>query len=151
MKKLWKEAYTRIASMKKNELAEWTLLNSPKELTVEENNNLPLPRLEARAYQTDTLVNQYNFVVIYSLARLNLMDKIECAVISFSKVGGHDEMERLQLPWRMEGDMLNDMYELKLPAYFVKPNQTVQLSLEDESLLPFGLKDKMKKRNNNLN
>lgn len=135
----------------KKKLAEYVEHMYPKIYSTEDNKNLPVPRLEARAYELSIVEHDYKHIVIYGVVRLDLFDKIVCSPISFTKVGCVDSFDNLKMPFRMEGDMLNDMFELKLPGYFVKPNEINELSLKDEGSLPYNLKDKMKKRSHDLN
>lgn len=135
----------------KKELEEYAEYMYPKEYSLEDNKNLPVPRLEARASELANVEYDYKHIVVYGVVRLDLFNKIVFSPISYTKVGCVDNFENLMMPFRMEGDMLNDMFELKLPGYFVKPNQSKELSLNDKDSIPHNLKEKMNKLNNDLN
>lgn len=126
-------------------LKEFREYMSVQTITEEVNQNLPVPRLEIRAFKIKKGLFGSEIISIYSMVRRNLMNEIQLSPIDYTKTTGPESLDDLTMPWRMGSDMLNDAWELKLPAYFIKPKSTQSLDLKDPSLaLPLGLQRKIK-------
>ena len=84
-----------------------------RQLTEEENLDLPIPRLELR-YRVDN----YNAYADYGLVTRHMMKHIDFTPLSSTRVS-KDYAEKLSLPHRDGAHIIHDKENLKIPGYIV--------------------------------
>lgn len=125
---------------------EWAWRNI-RNISETDNLGLPVPRLEIRYRKYD----DYNVIADYGLVHRHLLGKIDFIPFGSTRIGGARslEPEHLDLPFRDGGHILNDMWELKLPAYVVNGKKFKEIELTKDSA-PNALLKKMKEAGQSL-
>lgn len=108
-----------------------------KQLSDEENMQLPLPRLEIRHRRP----SQYTHFMDYGLVFRHLLGHIEFIPIGCTKTSGVSSS--LYLPHRDGAHIYNDMFELGLRGFLVDGSLCRELLLTDPDL-PYAVEEKVK-------
>lgn len=139
----------------KEELIQRAMLYEPKILSLEENLNLPLPRLEIRVINCPNPTGYQQFANIYGIVRENFDKQIELTPLEWSlptTPGRKETLEDVSLSWRLEAHLMSDMIDLNIPGYWVKGSSVVEIKLADREL-PMVIKEKLQNKaaNNKFN
>jgi len=132
------ELEAKIAAREYQDDWEWRQI---KKLSKEENLDLPVPRLEIRYRKYD----DFNVIADYGLVHTHLLGDILFVPFGSTRIGGTRSREEghLDLPFRDGAHIMNDMWELRLPAYVVNGKHSKQISLSDPDDLPNALRKRM--------
>ena len=102
-----------------------------KELSKEDNGNLPVPRLELRWRHSG---DGYNVICDYNLITKHLLGQIILTPLSSTRVGGpgggEATCQRLDTPFRDGAHILHDAKQLGLPAYVVYKDRNKVLEVK---------------------
>lgn len=96
-----------------------------REMTEEENLNLPLPRLELR-YRSHS---KYTHIVDYGLVQRHLCGEIMFIPISSTKIDG--KVVKLSTPYRDGAHMYHDMDAFDMRGFVVDGTDVRELSFQD--------------------
>jgi hypothetical protein len=129
------------------------------EIIQAQKSDLPVPRLETRNfYQKPHNSVQFEIITYFLLVFEPLFGKTEVSILDSSVATVPIvKNDPLYIGWRREGDMLNLMTQLNLPAYIVDNDsqeyKKIELTfmncpngLKDKSYFPFALKKSMTKQ-----
>ena len=113
-----------------------------RELSKEENKDLPVPRLEIRYRNLD----KFNHVADYGLVYEHLMGEILFVPFGSTKCGNSKSLDEQALPFRDGSHIKHDAYFLKLPAFLVSGDKVEEVDLKNERNWPNALYSKIKSR-----
>lgn len=117
-----------------------------KTITENENNNLPIPRLEIRYEKKKSELHASLNLVSRDLGNNIQLQPLSTTILSPVDEIGDEYVLFTREPFRAAGDLRNYMHELKFPGFLVYKNASKEVKLEDTDELPLNLVVKMKNK-----
>ncbi len=110
-------------------------MKKPRQLTQEENLNLPIPRLEIR-YRKPKKSEDADIVADYGMVYEHLAGEVLFIPMGKTLVSGSHVKSPtfLQLPFREGAHIICDMWHLKLPGFLINGRKVERLEVNSETI-----------------